>query len=112
LNFCDDFLGGGLGGKGESLFFFFFSFVFPSPFSPFTVELDDEEVSDSLKGVRLCGSATGASFSFALLPDRPRMVTGGRFTAGLPCLTLEGVFTGATIPGDMDDMDVGVVSLL
>src|SRR4051794_22486029 len=31
LNFCDDFLGGGLGGHGESLFFFFFSLAFPSP---------------------------------------------------------------------------------
>lgn len=112
LNFCDDFRGGGLGGNGESLFFFFFSdFSFGFP-SPFTVEFDDEDVSDSLRGVRPCGSAMGASFSLALLPDRPLMVTGGRFTAGLPCRTLEGVFRGAMIPGDIDDMDVGVVSLL
>jgi hypothetical protein len=112
LNFCDDFRGGGLGGNGESLFFFFFSFVFPSPFSPFTVEFDDDEVRDSRKGVRLCGSAAGASVSLELLPDRPLIVTGGLFTAGLPCRTREGVFRGAIIPGDMDDMDVGVVSLL
>lgn len=50
LNFVEDFLGGGLGGKGESLFFFFFfsfeSGVFVLP-SPFTVEFDDDEVIDS-----------------------------------------------------------------
>jgi hypothetical protein len=46
LNFCDDFRGGGLGGRGESLFFFFFdSGVLASAFmaSAFTVELDDDD---------------------------------------------------------------------
>ncbi len=112
LNFCDDFRGGGLGGNGESLPFFFYSFFFPSLLYPFTVETEGDEVSDSRRGVRPCGSAMGASVSFALLPDRPRIVTGGLLTAGLPCRTLEGVFRGAMMPGDMDDMDVGVVSLL
>jgi hypothetical protein len=112
LNFCDDFRGGGLGGNGESLFFFFFSFSFGLLFSPFMVELDDEEVSDSRRDGRPCVSTTGASVSFALLPDRPLMLSGGLFTAGLPCRIREGVFRGAMIPGDMDDMDVGVVSLL
>lgn len=109
LNFCDDFRGGGLGGKGESLFFFFLSFVFPSPF---TVEFEDEDVSDSRREGRPCGSTAGGSVSFALLPDRPLRVTGGLFTAGLPCRALDGVFRGAMMPGDIDDMDVGVVSLL
>jgi hypothetical protein len=120
LNFCEDFRGGGLGGNGDSLFFFFLSSgllpsrILPSRLlpSPFTVELDDDEVSDSRRDGRPCGSTIGTSISFAVLPDLPLMVTGGLLTAGLPCRTLEGVFKGAMIPGDMDDMDVGVVSLL
>ena len=101
--------GGGLGGNGESLFFFLFSSAVPSPF---TVEFEDDDASDSRKDERPCGSMTGASVSFALLPARLLVVTGGLFTAGLPCRALEGVLRGAMIPGDMDDMDVGVVSLL
>lgn len=137
MNFCDDLRGGGLGGNGESRFFFFFSEVFPSGVfpsalavdeptddegflfnfsvplpSPLTVEFDDEEVSDSRRAGRPLGSTTAGSVSFALLPDRPLKVTGGLFTAGLPCRTLDGVLRGAMMPGDMDDMDVGVVSLL
>ena len=42
-NFCDDFRGGGLGGNGESLFFFFSLDLA----SPFTVEFEDDDVSDS-----------------------------------------------------------------
>ena len=41
LNFWDDFRGGGLGGRGDNRFFFFFdSGVFCSAF---TVELDDDD---------------------------------------------------------------------
>jgi hypothetical protein len=52
LDFLDDILGGGLGGKGESPFFFFcfFSIVISGVFdfpSPFTVEFDEDEVRDS-----------------------------------------------------------------
>jgi hypothetical protein len=46
LNFWEDFRGGGLGGSGESLFCFFFFFSFLSPSR--TVELEDDEVRDSL----------------------------------------------------------------
>jgi hypothetical protein len=41
------------------------------------------------------------------------LVTGGRVTAGLTCRNLRGLFfKGAIIPGDCEDIDVGVVSLL
>ncbi len=69
-------------------------------------------MSDSRKDERPWGSTAVPSISFALLPARRLAVTGGLFKAGLPCRTLEGVFSGAMMPGDMDDMDVGVVSLL
>jgi hypothetical protein len=60
LNFCDDFRGGGLGGKGLSLFFFFFffSFVFPSSL---TVEFDEEDNPDSLKIGKLSPPAASLS---------------------------------------------------
>jgi hypothetical protein len=45
LNFWDDFRGGGLGGNGDRRFFFFF-FSLPLS-SPFIVEFDEEEVTDS-----------------------------------------------------------------
>lgn len=52
LNPCDAFRGGGLGGKGESLFLFF-SLVL---LSHFTVELDEDDVRDSRNDGRPCGS--------------------------------------------------------
>ncbi len=54
----------------------------------------------------------GPSTSFGVLPALLR-VTGGRLCAGLPCRSLVVVVLGtAMIPGDCDDMDVGVVSRL
>jgi hypothetical protein len=87
LNFCDDFRGGGLGGRGESRFFFFFSFALASPF---TVELELEDVNDSLttdKPLESTGDAT-TSISEMLPPFlRVTLETGGRFDAvdALPC---------------------------
>lgn len=88
LNFCDDFLGGGLGGKGESrlCFFFFAALASFSPLSaPFTVEFDEEEVRDSRKDGSPWGSITGPEVSGSLerLPVLRRVI-GGRFCAGLP----------------------------
>jgi hypothetical protein len=51
LNFCEDFLSGGLGGGGGRCLFLAFSFL--AALSPsFTVELDDDEVRDSLTDAR------------------------------------------------------------
>jgi hypothetical protein len=113
LNFCDDLRGGGLGGSGDSLFFFFFlslSFLSPSR----TVELDDEDVRDSLTAAKPWRSALIDGPSFGILPALLR-VTGGLVWADSACLTLAagaGIRIGATRPGDCDDMDVGVVSRL
>lgn len=107
VNFCDDLRGGGLGGRGDSLFFFTDDFRSTS----LTVEFDDEDVRDSRTAARPWGSALNASISFAL-PALLR-VTGGRVTAGLNCLVRgAGIRIGITRPGDCDDIDVGVVSRL
>lgn len=97
LNFCDDFLGGGLGGNGERLFFFFFSLTFPSPF---TVEFDDDEVRASANAGSPWLSVTWVSTSLEILPAR-LLVTGGLVNAGLLlCFNLGVVvFDGAMMPG-------------
>lgn len=69
---------------------------------------------DSLSAGSPCGSiaAPDASFPPEVLPVLLR-VTGGRVCAGLPCCNL-GVrgFVDTNIPGDCDDIEVGVVFLL
>jgi hypothetical protein len=109
--FCDDFRGGGLGGSGDSLFcFFFLSFLSPSR----TVELDEEDVNDSLTAARPCGSALTEPTSFDMLSALLR-VTGGLVRAGsrgLIRLPVAGIRIGATRPGDCDEIEVGVVSRL
>lgn len=79
-NFCDDLRGGGLGGGGGRRLacFFFFKFLSPSR----TVELDEEDVRDSLTAARPRGSALMVSTSFGVLPALLR-VTGGLVRAGL-----------------------------
>lgn len=79
--------------------------------SPFTVEFEDEEVTDSRNDGKV--STAGSSYSWGKLPSL-LLVSGGRLlVAGLPCRNLGGAnFNGATIPGDCDDIEVGVVSLL
>jgi hypothetical protein len=114
LNFWLDFLGGGLGGIGDNLFFFFFSFSFSFPFpSPLTVEFELEEVTLSLKLGKPCVSSSAAGILAVLF-----LVTIGgrlRFRAGEAWRSrgvVMVVLLGAMIPGDWEEMDVGVVSLL
>lgn len=109
LNLWDDFLGGGLGGVGDSPLRLLFSFLS----SVRTVELDDDDVRASLTTARPWLSDTMyVSASLEVLPALLR-VTGGLESAGLACLSLAvGIRIGATIPGDCEDIDVGVVSLL
>jgi len=116
LNFWLDFLGGGLGGKGESLFFFFLSFTLLFP-SPLTVEFELLDVRDSLTIDKPLDSTGDPVESIsAELPALLLVVldTGGLFIIGaFPCRSRGVVvFMGRKIPGDCDDMDVGVVSLL
>jgi len=101
LNFCDDFRGGGLGGKGDSLFFFLLlSFAFRSAISfPFTVEFDEEDVNDSRSDGRPCASSTTTSLSSGALPMRLR-VTGGRVFIGLGWRKRGVILNGATTLGD------------
>lgn len=113
LNFWLDFLGGGLGGKGLNLFFFFLSLPFPSPF---TVEFELLDVKDSLTTDNPLESIGDPVTLSSVLPVLLLVIleTGGLFAIGtLPCLNL-GVpaFSGRKIPGDWLDIDVGVVSLL
>jgi len=110
LSFCDDFRGGGLGGSGDSLFFFL-SFLSPSR----TVELDDEDVKDSLTAARPRGSALTGSASFDMLSALLRVI-GGLVNGESACLIrvpAVGIRIGATRPGDCDEIEVvGVVSRL
>jgi len=111
LSFCDDFRGGGLGGGGDSLsFFFFLSFLSPSR----TVELDDEDVRDSRTAARPCASALTGSASLGMLSPLLRVI-GGLVRAesnGLIRVPAVGIRIGATRPGDCDEIEVGVVSRL
>ena len=71
------------------------------------MEDDDEEVPDSRNAGSpwLCErwlSSCGRKFPTL------RLVTGGRLRVGLTCLTLIGDFAGRGIPGEYEDMDVGV----
>lgn len=79
-----------------------------------TVEFDEDDVKASLSAGSPCESivAPPASFPAEVLPVLLR-VTGGRVCTGLPCCSL-GVkgFADTNIPGDCDDMEVGVVFLL
>jgi len=113
LNLCDDCRGGGLGGSGDSRFFFFFlSFLDLSPSR--TVELEDEDVKDSLTGARPCGPALTESASFDMLSVLLRVI-GGLARAESACLIrlpAVGIRIGATRPGDCDEIEVGVVSRL
>ena len=108
LNFCDDFLGGGLGCAGgcprRALLLVFSSVR--------TVEFEDDEVKASLTAASPWGSPLKEPPSFDVLPALLR-VTGGLVSAGLACLALEvGTRIGATKPGDWEHIDVGVVSRL
>lgn len=72
----------------------------------FTVDEDEDEVKDSRTDGRpalcvRCVSSGCCAFGNFLL------VTGGRLRVGLVCL-LNGVLAGVPMPGDADDMDVGV----
>jgi hypothetical protein len=111
LNFCDDFRGGGLGGNGDKRFFFLLSFSFFSSFPLALVEFDEEDVSDSRNEGNPCASRTSTSLSSEALPMR-LLVTGGRLYIGLVCRNRVGTLSGAIRPGDCEDIEVGVVSLL
>jgi len=108
LNFWDDFRGGGLGGRGDSLFFLFFmSFLSPSRTVPF--DDDDDDVSDSLIAARVCGLASALipplslGTSFVKLPALAR----------LPCRARGGgIPIEETMPGECEEREVGVVSRL
>lgn len=110
--FCDDFRGGGLGRGGGIATPEICSFLVPRSAS-LTVELDEEDVVDSRTAASPRGSLTADSGSFVRLPVR-RRVTGGRLRVGLACRALSDAAKrlGAMIPGDWDEMDVGVVSRL
>jgi hypothetical protein len=113
LDFCDDFRGGGLGGSGDSLFFFFLSLSLRS--ASRTVEFDDEDVKDdSLTTDKALESALTRSASFDMLSVLLRVI-GGLVRAESTCLIrlpAVGIRTGATRPGDCDEIEVGVVSRL
>lgn len=112
LNFCDDLLGGGLGGRGDKRFFFFLPLSFFPTFPwALTVELDEEEVSDSRSAGSPLPSVVAASLSSEALPMR-LLVTGGRLSIGLPCRKRGVPLSGTISPGDCEDIEVGVVSLL
>lgn len=113
VNFCDDFLGGGLGGNGDMSFFFFFAISFFSSFPvPLTVELDEDEVrDDSRRDGRPFASRVSISLSSEAPPMR-LLVTGGRVCIGLACRSLGVILRGTTMPDDCEDIEVGVVSLL
>ena len=108
MNFCDDLRGGGLGGTGDILFFLIFSLLSP----PRTVPFDDEEdeLRDSRIAARVCVGATDVLVPFPFdeslpkLPARPR--------TGCRNLGADGMRTEDIIPGEWDEMDVGVVSRL
>ena len=84
LNFWEDLRGGGLGGIGDRRFFLLLSLLSGVFGSFFTVELEEEDVKDSLRAGSPCSSPPGKSFTLPLLPVR-LLVTGGRVCAGLPC---------------------------
>jgi hypothetical protein len=111
LNFCEDFRGGGLGGGGvRRFFFFFFSLPFPSPL---TVEFDDDDVTDSRNEGWSCETTVTLGSSLSEKLPAALLVGGGLLMAGLPCGSRGGlIFIGAIMPGDCEDIDVGVVSLL
>lgn len=108
LNFCDDLRGGGLGGRGESLFFLIFSFLSP----PRTVPFDDED--DEFRDSRIAAKVwvvvpapippISLDESFPKLPALPRLAC--------HILGAEGMRTEDINPGDCDEIDVGVVSRL
>lgn len=107
LNFSDDLRGGGTGSA---------SFLFDCSRSPVarTVELDDEELDDSLTAAKASRSVLDSRVSFGVTSALRRVidcVTGG--LAGLFVFGLDaGSRIGAARPGDTDDMEVGVVSRL
>lgn len=110
-NFCDDFLGGGLGGGGGIFPGFFLA---AAPLSPSrTVEFEEDEVNDSRTDAKPWGSIYVVSESLETLPAR-RRVTGGRVLAGLSCFALTILLgrLGIVSPGDCEDIEVGVVSRL
>ena len=110
MNFCEDFRGGGLGGNGDNRFFFLF--FFSSAFSPLTVEFEDDDVKDSRRDGKPCISSTPASASFELLPARLRDDSGGLLLIGLGCRSRGVIRRETARPGDCEDIEVGVVSLL
>jgi hypothetical protein len=86
--------------------------VLSSPFPPsLTVEFDEDDVSDSRKDGSPCASMGFASAVPGTLPFRLRD-KGGRVLIGLGCRIRGVIPSGATIPGDCDDIEVGVVSRL
>lgn len=96
LNLSEESRGGGLGAREERSLFCLCSLSVASR----TVEVDDDEFTDSLTMERPSGSVQSSRVSFEALPALLR-VTGGLVSAGLLCLDLEtGSRIGATKPGD------------
>jgi hypothetical protein len=112
----DDVLSGGLGGGGDSCCraLALLSFLSPSR----TVELEDDDVSDSRTAASPSGSALRASTSLLPALLRVTALTGGLVCAGLPVSLTPlggggmGIRMGAASPGDCEAIDVGVVSRL
>ena len=69
---------------------------------PFTVDEEDEDVTDSRTDARPRTSLSGL-FRFIRSP-----VTGGRLLVGLDCLGLRGDLLGRDMLGEYDDIEVGV----
>lgn len=96
LNFSEDIRGGGLGARDARSLFCLCSLRVASR----TVEVDEDEFTDSRTMERPSGSVLSSRTSFEALPALLR-VTGGLVSAGLLCLGLEaGSRIGATRPGD------------
>lgn len=75
--------------------------------SAFTVELDDEEFGESRQ---TCGTTGAGSTS---VDEPPTRFVRDRFMIGLiSCRSRDGLLIGDVIPGDCEDIDVGVVSRL
>ena len=108
----EDSRGGGLGGGGERRRGVLWTWVAstrsaPARSAPFTVEDDDDEVPDSRSAGSpwYCDSSVSScAGKFPIL----LLVTGGRLRVGLTCLSRIGDLAESGMPGECDDIDVGV----
>ena len=110
----EDFRRGGLGRGGDrrDLVRPFCASVASGRSTPLTVDEDDEDVSDSRKAGSPCVLALSRPSWCAASPSL-LLVIGGRLRKGLSCLGLDADFEGAkTIPGEWEDIEVGVEVLL